>query len=94
MEQSYDAVDKLRKRLCEKVDQTANCILSQFPSHDLVSFAIDSLDQSNKHGLTVIGKSNHCLHFIAIQVMIVNINMLFIDLFVYGTAKDDFTLRL
>lgn len=69
MASACDAVNEIKKRLCEKVGQTEIGTLAQLSSHDFSIFANDNLDQSKQLRLTVIGRADNSLHVTAIKVV-------------------------
>lgn len=71
---SYEAVDVVRKKLMAKAEISENGTLAELPQHDMAVFAIDNLDQSNNHGITVKGRTKHGLHITAIQAVLCNVN--------------------
>lgn len=71
---SYEAVDMIRRRLCDDVSSNPNGTMRNLPCHDLAVFSVDNLDQSNMHGITVKGKTGHGLHVTAIQAILMNVD--------------------
>lgn len=73
MSPSYDAVDQIRRRLCHKVMSSEKGTLADLQKNDEAVFAVDNLDQSNHHGLTITGKTVHGMHPTAIQAVMCNV---------------------
>lgn len=74
MSPSYDAVEKIRRKICSDMDRSEKGTLAKLSTHDLAVFVIDRLNQSSHHGLPVARRSNHGINFIAIQAVLCNAN--------------------
>lgn len=71
---SYETANRIRGRMFDEVSNHPNGTLRHLPSHNVAVFAVDSLDQSNHHGITVKGSTMHGIHVTEIQAVSVNVN--------------------
>lgn len=66
-------MNKIRSRWCDKVSFLERRDLKTLLAHDVSVFAVESLDQPNRHGVIVTGKYSHGLHLTEIQAVLCNI---------------------
>lgn len=72
---SYDTIYRIRKKICNEVASHPRGTMRDLPRHVVAIFAVDNLDQTNQHGLTIKGQTVHGLHITAIKAVLQNVNM-------------------